>query len=500
MNIHSYLSKFFNKIEHFINSLIIKISKKLNIKEKKVKILNFIRFKNVLILIFIFLVLIFTYLSIPILYNKSQIENYVKNQLLNKYDLKFKFSTDLDYNLFPRPNYTFKNVKFSNNDLKLAEVESLKINLKITKFFSLKDIKIKDILLKHAKFEVNKKNLNFFFNFLNNNTFDSEIKIIDSYIFFKENEDEVLLINKINKMHYYYDTNIAQNILSADNEIFNIPYTLKIYNNQRQKKIFSKVKINTLKSIFDYQYDYSKNIKKGFIDLATNKNKSKISFIIDDEKLSFKFLDEMNNYNFKYNGTIDLKPFFMNLDGKIKRLNLDYLKDSNSILVQFLKTEILNNQNLNFSSIINIEKILPYQKLIDLLLHLKIKEGLIDIDESKFSWSNYAEFEITDSLIYSNDNALALDGTMNIDIKNYNEIYRFFQTPRNFRKEIHNLNFVFNYNFDKEIINISKIKINNQENKKVGEILNKLVSQDNFLQNRIYLKNLINKAIKAYSG
>ncbi len=265
MNIHSYLSKFFNKIEHFINSLIIKISKKLNIKEKKVKILNFISFKNVLILIFIFLVLIFTYLSIPILYNKSQIENYVKNQLLNKYDLKFKFSTDMDYNLFPWPNYTFKNVKFSNNDLKLAEVESLKINLKITKFFSLKDIKIKDILLKHAKFEVNKKNLNFFFNFLNNNTFDSEIKIIDSYIFFKENENEVLLINKINKMQYYYDTNIAQNILSANNEIFNIPYTLKIYNNQRQKKIFSKVKINTLKSTFDYQYDYSKILRKDLL-------------------------------------------------------------------------------------------------------------------------------------------------------------------------------------------------------------------------------------------
>ncbi len=500
MNIHSYLSKFFNKIEHFINSLIIKISKKLNIKEKKVKILNFISFKNVLILIFIFLVLIFTYLSIPILYNKSQIENYVKNQLLNKYDLKFKFSTDLDYNLFPWPNYTFKNVKFSNNDLKLAEVESLKINLKITKFFSLKDIKIKDILLKHAKFEVNKKNLNFFFNFLNNNTFDSEIKIIDSYIFFKENENEVLLINKINKMHYFYDTNIGQNILSANNEIFNIPYSLKIYNDQNQKKIFSKVKINTLKSIFDYQYDYSKNIKKGFINLVTNKNKSKISFIINNEKLTFKFLDEMNDYNFKYDGVIHLKPFFMNLDGKIKELHQDYLKDPNSILVQFLKTEIFNNQNLNFLSIINIEKILPYQKVIDLLLHLKIKEGLIDIDDSKFSWSNYAEFEITDSLIYSNDNTLALDATMNIDIKNYNKIYRFFQTPRNFRKEIHNLNFVFNYNFDQEIINISNIKINNQENKKVGEILKKLVSQDNILQNRIYLKNLINKAIKAYSG
>ena len=35
---------------------------------------------------------------------------------------------------------------------------------------------------------------------------------------------------------------------------------------------------------------------------------------------------------------------------------------------------------------------------------------------------------------------------------------------------------------------------------KVGDILNKLVSQENLLQNRIYLKNFINRAIKAYAG
>jgi predicted peptidase len=44
------------------------------------------------------------------------------------------------------------------------------------------------------------------------------------------------------------------------------------------------------------------------------------------------------------------------------------------------------------------------------------------------------------------------------------------------------------------------MKIDDQHNQSVGVILNKLVSQENILQNRIYLKNLINRAIKAYAG
>tara|TARA_A100000164_G_scaffold283990_1_gene256642 strand:- start:312 stop:857 length:546 start_codon:yes stop_codon:yes gene_type:complete len=181
-------------------------------------------------------------------------------------------------------------------------------------------------------------------------------------------------------------------------------------------------------------------------------------------------------------------------------MKLSHLIDRNSVLVQFLKTEIFNNQNLNISSVIKAQKILPYQNLKNLLLNIKIRQGLINLDDSNFSWSNYSDFKISNSLIYFNDNNLVLNGKMNIDIKNYNEIYRFFQTPRNFRKKIENIKFEFNYNFDQEMIKISNITIDNQTNQKIGEILNKLVSQENVLQNRVYLKNLINKAIKAYSG
>ena len=500
MNKHNHLLKVFKKISLVINSLIIKNSKKFNLNEKKDKISQFVNTRKVFVVIIILLVLSFSYLSIPILYDKSKLQSEIKNQLLKRYNLKLIFSTDMEYNLFPIPNFTFNNVQILRDNMRLAIIKELRINLEINNFFSVKNLEIQDVFLKYARFDIYKKNFNFFTDLLDNDFSKSGFKILNSYVFFKDNEDEVLLINKIDEMDYFFDAKKFQNILNVKNEIFNIPYFIQFYNDKEKKTIFSKIRINILKSIFESKYYYAENNERGEININKNKSKSKINFIFKDDKLIFNLEDKMKDTNFDYNGTVYLKPFFLDLSGKIKKIDISFFTHPNSVLLQFLKTEIFNNQNLNVSLNINTDKILPYQKLIDLLLIFKIQEGLIDIDNSKFSWSNFANFKISDSLIYINNNNLILDGTLSVEVKNYNEIYKFFQTPRNFRKEVESLNFDFSYNFDQEMISISNVKIDNQINQKVGNILNKLVSQENVLQNRIYLKNLINRAIKAYAG
>ena len=500
MNKHSYLSKNLIKIRLYINSLIIKNSKKFNFSKKIETIIQSISAKRLFVAVFAFILLTFSYLSIPFFYSKTKIQHEIKNQLLEIYNINFLFSDDMEYNFFPWPSYTFENVKILNDNIEKANLEKLKINLNIQNFFSLKDLQVKDIFIKDAKFEIYKNNVTFFLNILENDLSKSGIKILDSYIFFKDTEDEVLLINKINEMNYYYDPKQNENILIVQNEIFNIPYSLEILNNKKKEIIFSKIKINLFKFIMDASFDYSKKIKKGLINIVNNKDKSIINFNINENELIFRLLDQMNNENFDYNGKIYFKPFDLELIGNIQKFKLDNFKNPNSIFVQLLKTEIFNNQNLNITSTLRVKNILPYQKLINLLLNFKIKEGLIDIDNSKFNWSDFADFKISNSLIYLKDKTLVLDGTMDVDIKKYSEIYKFFQTPRNFRKEIKKLNFIFSYNFDEEIIDISNIKIDNQNNLEVSEILKKYVSQENVLKNRIYLKNLINRALKAYSG
>ena len=134
------------------------------------------------------------------------------------------------------------------------------------------------------------------------------------------------------------------------------------------------------------------------------------------------------------------------------------------------------------------------------LLISKIKEGLIDTDKTKFKWRNFADFELSETLIYVRDGQLVLDGKLDININNYNELFKFLLTPKNFRKKIKKINLNFTYNFDQNTAELNNIKIDNKINRNVNTILNNVILKTDDLHNKIYFKNLLNEAIKSYAG
>ena len=101
---------------------------------------------------------------------------------------------------------------------------------------------------------------------------------------------------------------------------------------------------------------------------------------------------------------------------------------------------------------------------------------------------------------YNSENNLILDALISVDIKDFNKIYKIFQTPRNNRKEIKKVEFNLNYNFNQLTANLNNIKINDKIDPKVNNILDEIILRDNNLQNRIYLKNLVNQVAKNYAG
>ena len=183
-----------------------------------------------------------------------------------------------------------------------------------------------------------------------------------------------------------------------------------------------------------------------------------------------------------------------------KKINSKEFLNPNSILLQFLKTEILNNKNLNMNTFLNIKQIDAIEDLDNVALKAKIIEGLIDINETTLSWLNIADLKISDSLIFMNNNNLVLDALITIKINNFQEFYKFFQTPRNHRKEVKNIQFNLSYNFDQFTADLNDIRIDGLIDPKVNKSLKKLILKNNKLQNRIYLKNLINQAMKFYAG
>ena len=500
MSKHNFFAKFFKKTSIFINSLLKKKLNKLNFLFEKDKFLTFLSFKRGFMFLSALIVLTFSYLSIPNFYDTSNLINNIKNQLYKDLNIDFSLSEEFSYNLFPKPNLTFQEIKFLNQDKKFASVDEMKIYISFSNLFASNDIRIKNINLNKVNFDLNKKNYNFFVKLLNSNFSNFNLEIENSKIFYRNIENEVLFINKIDQLKYYYDLKDNKNTFVANNEIFNIPYTVELKNHKDEKKILTKVNFDFLKLQVKNILSYKQIQKNGLIEFTYNKKKSEGTYQLNNNLFNFNYLNKSLGNDFKYEGIINFIPFFSKISGDIDIINLNKLFNPDTILVQLFKSELLNNKNLNINVIINAEQIIPFRDLNNLVFKIRIEDGLLDISETKFSWLDYVDFQIFDSLLYVRDNNLVLDSNISIDIHNSSEVYKFFQTPRNYRKKINKIKFNFVYNFDQEITNLNNIEIDNLVNPEVNKILDQFISKDTILQNRIYFKSLINEAIKSYAG
>ena len=85
----------------FINSLLKRNLNKLNAANLKKILIN----NKVFITIVLLVILFFSYLSLPNIFNKDQILVELKKDLLDKLNLEFNFKKKLDYKFLPRPHF-----------------------------------------------------------------------------------------------------------------------------------------------------------------------------------------------------------------------------------------------------------------------------------------------------------------------------------------------------------------------------------------------------------
>ncbi len=488
--------KYLKNINRSINSL---LEKNLN-KLKFDNLIGLVK-SNKIVLTFVALSFLFlSYLLIPTFYKQAEISKGLKKELYKTFNLNFNFHENLKYNFFPRPHFVSSNASIIIDQNKVSEIDEIAIYVSLENLFSLKNLVINEVIFKNANFYLNKNNSNFFIKLLDNDFADSKLKIKNSNIFFRDLEDEVLFINKIINMEYYYEPNELKNIVYAENEIFNTPYNIKLYNNKEKKKYYSKLSLSFLNLQIENQYSYSDELKEGSATFSYNNSKSTMNYKKKENLFEFNLFDKIEDPTFSYKGKINFKPFYSSFQGNAEELNLSYLFDPNAIIPQLLKTELFNNKNIEFKLNINADKISDLSNFINMILSAKIQAGLVDIDTTSFEWKDYASFKFLDSLIYIKNGELFLDGKSQIIINDYNSIYKFLVTPKNFRNKIKTINLKYTYNFDQKIVKIEDIKIDNKFNEKVNKIINNIAIKNNDLQNKIFLKNLVNEAIKSYAG
>ncbi len=488
--------KNFKNINKSINSLLER-----NLNKLKFDNLKIVASNNKFIFTFVALFFLFiSYLLVPTSYKQGDISKELNNELLNKFNLDFTFTQKLDYNFFPRPHFVSEGSFILENQNKIAEIDKLKIYVSLDNLFSLKNINIHELILENTNFELNIKNSNFFIKLLNNNFLDTKLNIRNGNIFFRDSENEILFINIIKNLKYYYDPNELKNVFYSENEIFNTPFSLKVINHQDEKKIYTKLDIDFLKFQIENIFNYENDINIGSAALVFNSDKSLINYKTNKNFFEFDYSNDVENKKFLYKGKLNFKPFYSSLEGDTEEINLSYIFSTNAIVAELLKTEIFNNKNLDFKLNINANKIKNNRNFTNLFLKSKIQEGLIDIDDTKLEWKDNSVVRLTDTLIFVKNGKLFLDGKSKINITNAKNIYQFLLTPKNFRKNIKTIDLGFSYSFDEKAIILNDIMIDGKYNQKVNSKLNNIYFRGSSMQNKIYLKNMINDLLKSYSG
>ncbi len=478
-----------------INNLLESYFSKLNLLKKYSKKNNILANNKVFFGLSAIIILTLSYFLLPTLYNKDIAQVEIKNQILKNYNFDIKFNEKIRYGLLPKPHFVSKNLSILNNKREIGVVQNFKVFIDFGNFFSMDNFEINDLVLNKTDFDLNKNDLLFFEKFLKMEPNENKIIIKRSNIFFKNLNEELLFINKINDSKFYFDSYNLENVLILKNEIFNIPYIVTFKNNKFQKNFSIKFNSKKIGLNVESNTNYNDLIKKGKLDLLfVNKDES-LFYEIDKKSLNFSSIDKKS-----FDGYLDFKPFYLKASFNYDGISTKDILKSDSLLIEILKSEILNNRNLNVNIDLNVKNLTNIDYLNDLKLKLNLDQGNITFSKSRIMWKDDLEINLKEGVLNYDQNEIFLIGKLIINANNIDNFYKSFQIKKIHRKKINKLELDFVYNFNKNKFNFDNVKIDNKSNDKLNEFLDDFNSIEKKFFNKISFKNFVNNFFSSYVG
>lgn len=444
----------------------------------------------------IVVILTLSYLLIPSFYNKGIIQSQIKNQIFKNYNIEIIFNEGLKYSFLPKPHFYSEDLDILRNKNKIGNANNLKIFIGINKFFSINKVNIKDLVFQETDFNIYLEDFLFFKNLLNIEPNENKIFFNKSNIFFKNRDDEILFINKIKNSKFYFDYKNLVNVLNIKNEVFNIPFKLKIKNDKFNKETLAVFDSNKIRLNIENDYKYGNEVKNGQLDILFISKNVSLQYSIKKNILNFSSDNGKNNFK----GKVEFKPFYLRANFNYEGISSKNIFDDNSIIIDLINSEILNNKNLTANLSLNVKNITNINELNNLNLKILIEEGNINFSESKILWKDNLKITLSESFLNVNDDGANLVGTVEFDFEDINNFYSSFQIKKIYRKDINQIKLDFTYNLNSKNIRFDNPKINNIQNKNLDKFLNKFNSMQDRAFNKITFKNFINNFFSAYAG
>ncbi len=492
ININNFFIFHFNKINEFL--------KFINQKFKNISSFN----KYLIFVITILFVYLF-YLSIPSLYDKGKIQTKL-NKMINKtYNINLSLSSELTYNILPKPHILISNAKFFTNNLdapkELGQIKKIRIFISQKNFFNKEKIKINYISIDQANFSFKKKDLFLINEYLNTKFSKKKLSIKNSKFFYLNSNDEVVSIFPIKKLTLFFDEKKKLNILESKGRFFTIPYIFNWTKNFEKNFNFSSLKIQELNTKIE-NFSKAKDSVKTIENIISFRNiQIETDINIKDNliEINSKNVSKTKNDSLNYDGYIELKPFNSKFNINLKKLNFQKNIIKNNLLINIFEKEAIYNKNLTSTINLNIDKLNKSRLFDSSQIKINIKNGDIDFDKSFFN-GTVGSLKLINSRINNFKDDLVFNGDFIFTISSKDIFYKLFQVGKKDRKNIENIYFNLEFNLTKNNFKIDNLtfdpgQIKNEE--ELDEFL-KNYSNDSKEINWIDFKNFTKKIFLDY--
>ena len=448
------------------------LRKKINIISANLKFdINIIKSNKVIIFIFSLTFLYLCYLSIPSLYNEEIIKKKLKNELVKIFNSDFVDFDNYNYTFFPQPHFKVNNVTVfeKNKESSMAKIKKINFNISQKNFFNKNDFNLTLIKLNKANFNINKNNINNYKKFFSN-IVEKKIKVTKS-MFFLNDDNSTFAIVTINRLIAFFEDKKNYNSIFLDGNVFNLPFKLNYNVNFYKKENFLKINFGKIKLLFENisntseYYDSTNQIKflnTKIVNKINNKENKNI-FKIKSEN------SKINQSNIKYNGTVNLKPFFLNFDFNLHDVNLNKLVFINSFFENLIADLLLDNNYLNGNISFTLENIKKNKLINSGKIDLKIQRGQFDFSKSKFFIKDIGIMEVISNRIFIDENKIILKFYFDFFIKDQNKLYKKFLISKKNRINLNKISYSIEISPSNKEFIISDFEINDKDDKSIYE-------------------------------
>ena len=430
-----------------------------------------------------------TILSLPVLFNYKSKVTIIENNFYKNFKLYLNSSGIISYKPFPKPHLLVENAIIDLNQFQEKSGLIKTKNLKI--FISLRDIYLRSFK-NFVSTEISNTNIDLKFdNFkeIRNHLYQNVNKTIfinNCKIFLRNKKNEVILISPVKKIIYKINNKTKVKNFNINGEVFGLNFKSKWERDYtKPKESLHSINILYPKIEIENRLKFEKNNKfSGKSQINYRQDKLEYNFQFNNKKIKI-YSPNNEKINFNIDSNIELRPFYFNGSLMIKNKRVEKIIDN------FLLYLISYNENYlgNLNGLLKIKFDDLNNKLIKMgEIKLTVNEKKINIKEAKFELNKIGYVNSTISFKEDEDKKKFITKNQLI-IENYIEFAKIFQIGSNKVKNIKQIHFDLEKEYDQTDFIIKNVKIYDGERN--------LKSNDIFLikniQNlRSYIRELIN--------